>query len=244
MADGRWLQDPSIEFDACGVGFVADVRGRKSHRIIEQGLEVMANLEHRGACGCDPETGDGAGMLVQIPDEFLRRECRSEGIDLPASGAYGVGMVFLPADRAQRNECERIFEKIVREERQTFLGWRRVPVDPAAPGRLARQSMPIIRQIFVGRVTGDGDQDVFERTLYVIRKRVEEAVRRSGMAESERFYVASLSSRTIVYKGLLQPQQIPAFYHDLADQVFVSALALVHQRFSTNTFPSWDRAHP
>jgi glutamate synthase (NADPH/NADH) large chain len=244
MSETTWLQDPSAEHDACGVGFVADVQGRKSHRIIEQGLEVLAKLEHRGACGCDPETGDGSGLLVQIPDEFLRRECRRDGLDLPAPGAYGVGMVFLPVDHAQRNECERLFEKIVREERQTFLGWRRVPTDPTAPGRLGRQSMPIVRQIFIGRVTGDGDQDVFERALYVIRKRVEEAVRRSGMAESERFYVCSLSSRTMVYKGLLQPAQIPAFYHDLTDAAFVSALALVHQRFSTNTFPSWDRAHP
>jgi glutamate synthase domain-containing protein 2/glutamate synthase domain-containing protein 1/glutamate synthase domain-containing protein 3 len=240
----RWLWDPRHEHDACGVGFVVDVKGNKSHRIIEQGLEVMRNLTHRGACGCDPLTGDGAGMLVQIPDDFLRKQSKKARIKLPAPGAYGVGMVFLPRDVHQRNECERLFEKIVRDEEQTFLGWRQVPVDTKAPGPLAQGNMPIVRQVFIGADEELPDQDAFERKLYVIRKRVEEAVRRSTLSDSESFYVASLSSRTICYKGLLLPEQIPAFYHDLTDSSFVSALALVHQRFSTNTFPAGQRAHP
>jgi glutamate synthase (NADPH/NADH) large chain len=240
----RWLRDPRIEHDACGVGFVVNVKGEKSHRIVEQGLEVLRNLTHRGACGCDPLTGDGAGILVQVPDAFLRREAKAARIELPAEGAYGVGMVFLPAEVRQRNECQKLFEKVVRSEGQKLLGWRRVPVDAAAPGPLARSAMPEIRQVFVGAGRRTREQDALERSLYVIRKRVEQLVRTSGMPDSERFYVPSLSSRTVVYKGLLLPDQIPAFYHDLADPLFVSALALVHQRFSTNTFPSWDRAHP
>ena len=239
----RWLRDPRLEHDACGVGFVVDVKGQTSHRIVEQGLEVLRNLTHRGACGCDPLTGDGAGILVQVPDAFLRREARSQRIALPAEGAYGVGMVFLPSEVRQRNECQKLLEKVIRQEGQKVLGWRRVPVDVQAPGPQARAVMPEIRQVFVGARKGQ-DQDALERKLYVIRKRVEQLVRTSGMHDSERFYVPSLSSRTIVYKGLLLPDQIPAFYHDLADPLFVSALALVHQRFSTNTFPSWDRAHP
>jgi glutamate synthase domain-containing protein 2/glutamate synthase domain-containing protein 1/glutamate synthase domain-containing protein 3 len=239
-----WLQDPRIEHDACGVGFVVDVKGTRSHAIVEKGLTVLQNLTHRGACGCDPLTGDGAGILVQIPDEFFRREAKPLRIDLPAPGQYAVGMVFLPAEVNQRNECERIVEKVIREEGQKVLGWRQVPVQEKAPGEVAQKVMPIVRQVFVGAGKGVKDQDALERKLYVIRKRVENLVRASGMPESERFYLPSLSSRTIVYKGLLLPEQIPAFYHDLVDPTFVSALALVHQRFSTNTFPSWDRAHP
>jgi glutamate synthase domain-containing protein 2/glutamate synthase domain-containing protein 1/glutamate synthase domain-containing protein 3 len=226
------------------VGFVVDVKGERSHRIIEQGLTVLRNLTHRGACGCDPLTGDGAGILVQIPDDFLRAECAAQQIALPAPGAYGVGMVFLPREVHQKNQCERIVEKVIHEEGQTLLGWRRVPVDGSAPGPVAQGAMPEVRQVFVGGGRDAADQDALERRLYVIRKRVEQLVRTSGMPESERFYVPSLSSRTIVYKGLLLPDQIPAFYHDLIDSRFTSSLALVHQRFSTNTFPSWDRAHP
>ena len=240
----RWLRDPRIEHDACGVGFVVNVKGEKSHRIVQQGLEVLRNLTHRGACGCDPLTGDGAGILVQVPDAFLRREAKAARIELPAEGAYGVGMVFLPPEVRQRNECQKLVEKAVRSEGHKLLGWRRVPVDGSAPGPLARTAMPEIRQVFVGAGRRTKDQDSLERSLYVIRKRVEQLVRTAGMPDSERFYVPSLSSRTVVYKGLLLPDQIPAFYHDLADPLFVSALALVHQRFSTNTFPSWDRAHP
>jgi glutamate synthase (NADPH/NADH) large chain len=238
------LLDPTLERDACGVGFVVNVKGERSHAIVQKGLTVLQNLTHRGACGCDPLTGDGAGILLQVPDAFLRRECRTERIALPAPGRYGAGMVFLPRDVSQRNECERLLEKTIREEGQQLLGWRHLPVDERAPGPLARSSMPVIRQIFVGAGRGADDQDALERRLYVIRKRTEALVRASGLPDSERFYIPSLSSRTIVYKGLLQPEQIPVFYHDVTDPEFVSALALVHQRFSTNTFPSWDRAHP
>src|SRR5438034_816879 len=240
----RWLHDPRAERDACGVGFVVNVKGERSHEIIEKGLTVLRNLAHRGACGCDPLTGDGAGILVQIPDEFFRLECRGLDIALPAPGTYGVGMVFLPRETRQKNECERIVEKVIREEGQRLLGWRRVIVDENAPGPLARSVLPQIRQVFVGAGRDADDRESLERKLYVIRKRVEQLVRASGMPDSERFYIPSLSSRTIVYKGLLQPEQIPAFYADLTDSLFTSALALVHQRFSTNTFPSWDRAHP
>src|SRR3989442_1117774 len=240
----RWLLDPRTERDACGVGFVVNVKGERSHDIIEKGLTVLQNLTHRGACGCDPLTGDGAGILVQVPDAFLRRECAADGIAVPAPGTYGVGMVFLPEEAGQASACVALLEKVVAEEGQVLLGWRRVPVDTAAPGPLARTVLPQIQQVFVGAAGDASNQDALERKLYVIRKRVEQLVRSSGMPHSERFYVPSLSSRTIVYKGLLQPQQIPAFYHDLSDPLFVSALALIHQRFSTNTFPSWDRAHP
>jgi glutamate synthase domain-containing protein 1 len=240
----KWLHDPRAERDACGVGFVVNVKGEPTRDIIEKGLTVLRNLTHRGACGCDPLTGDGAGILTQLPDAFLRRECKAERIALPAPGAYGVGMVFLPSEVHQKNQCERIFEKVIREEGQKLLGWRRLPVDENAPGEVARTIMPDVRQVFIGAGRNAGDQDTFERRLYAIRKRVEQRVRTSGMPESEQFYLPSLSSRTIVYKGMLLPEQIPAFYHDLADPLFMSALALVHQRFSTNTFPSWDRAHP
>jgi glutamate synthase (NADPH/NADH) large chain len=240
----RGLHDPRAERDACGVGFVVNVKGEASRDIIERGLTVLRNLAHRGACGCDPLTGDGAGILVQLPDAFFRRECKAARITLPAPGAYGVGMVFLPHEVHQQNTCQRLLEKVIREEGQTLLGWRRVPVDPTAPGPLAQSVLPEVRQVFIGAGREAADPDALERKLYVIRKRVEQMVRTSGLPESERFYLPSLSTRTIVYKGLLQPQQIPTFYHDLADPLFVSALVLVHQRFSTNTFPSWERAHP
>jgi glutamate synthase domain-containing protein 2/glutamate synthase domain-containing protein 1/glutamate synthase domain-containing protein 3 len=239
-----WLLDPRTERDACGVGFVVNVKGERSHDIIRKALTVLQNLTHRGACGCDPLTGDGAGILVQIPDAFLRRECAAARITLPAPDRYGVGMVFLPTEPDEQRTCTAIVEKIVAEEGQVLLGWRPVPVDAEAPGPLARTVLPAVRQVFVGAGRDASDQEALERKLYVIRKRVEAAVRAAGLRHGERFYVPSLSSRTIAYKGLLLPEQIPAFYHDLSDPLFVSALALIHQRFSTNTFPSWDRAHP
>jgi glutamate synthase domain-containing protein 2/glutamate synthase domain-containing protein 1/glutamate synthase domain-containing protein 3 len=238
------LYDPRFEHDACGVGFVANIKGIKSHDIVQKGLQVLQNLTHRGACGCDPLTGDGAGILMQVPHEFLKKECKALRIQLPDAGEYGAGMVFLPPDIGERNVCKEMFERIVHEEGQKLLGWRTVPTDPNKCGPLARKVMPEIRQIFIGRGKGIRDGDALERKLYVIRKRVERAVRQDGMRDSESFYVSSLSSRTIVYKGLLLPEQIPQFYVDLVDPTMVSALALVHQRFSTNTLPSWERAHP
>ena len=238
------LYDPRFEHDACGVGFVANIKGGKSHDIVEQGLQVLQNLTHRGACGCDPLTGDGAGILMQLPHEFLAKECRALRITLPDPGQYGAGMVFLPRDIAERNVCEEIFEKIIHEEGQRLLGWRSVPTDPSACGDLARKCMPEIRQIFVARGKGIADAEALERKLYVIRRCVERLVNEADLRDSESFYVSSLSCRTLVYKGLLLPEQIAQFYADLRDPAMVSALALVHQRFSTNTFPSWDRAHP
>ena len=237
------LYDPRFERDACGIGFVANIRGEKSHDIILKGIQILVNLTHRGACGCDPETGDGAGVLIQIPHAFFARECASLGFTLPSPGEYGAGMVFLPVERHDRLHCEGILERIIREEGLTVLGWRDTPVHADAIGRLARASQPYIQQIFIGRAPGMS-QDQLERKLYVVRKRAEAEVAESDIREKGFFYVPSLSSRTIVYKGLLLAPQIADFYNELSDPEATSALCLVHQRFSTNTFPTWQLAHP
>ncbi len=237
------LYDPAQEHDACGIGFVASIRGEKSHELIRQGIQVLLNLTHRGACGCDPETGDGAGVLIQIPHKFFSRECTGLGFALPDPGTYGVGMTFLPVEKHPRLQCEGILERIVREEGLTVLGWRDTPTYASSIGRVARASQPYIQQIFVGCGSGM-DEDALERKLYVVRRRAENEVRDSGIEDAETFYIPSLSCRTIVYKGLLLAPQITNFYRELSDPEVVSALCLVHQRFSTNTFPSWQRAHP
>ena len=243
LPPAQGLYDPAHEHDACGMGFVASIRGQKSHEIIRKGIQVLINLTHRGACGCDPETGDGAGILIQIPHRFFARECASLGFELPAPGAYAVGMTFLPVEKHQRLQCEGILERIVREEGLAVLGWRDTPVDGAAVGRVARASQPYIEQIFVGCPAGM-DEDAFERKLYIVRKLAESEVAASEMEEGGMFYLPSLSARTIVYKGLLLAPQIANFYGELSDPDVTSALCLVHQRFSTNTFPSWQLAHP
>src|SRR5579863_2053448 len=243
LPPAQGLYDPAHEHDACGIGFVASIRGEKSHEIIRKGIEVLVNLTHRGACGCDPETGDGAGVLIQIPHKFFARECGKLGFQLPEPGTYGVGMTFLPVEKHERLQCEGILEGIVRDEGLTVLGWRDTPTYASAIGRVARASQPYIQQIFVGRGAGM-DEDAFERKLYVVRKRAETEVGRSEIADREIFYIPSLSARTIVYKGLLLAPQITNFYRELSDPDVMSALCLVHQRFSTNTFPSWQRAHP
>jgi glutamate synthase (NADPH/NADH) large chain len=243
LPPAQGLYDPAHEHDACGMGFVASIRGQKSHSIIQQGIQVLISLTHRGACGCDPETGDGAGVLIQIPHKFFVRECAQLGFKLPAPGAYAVGMTFLPVERHQRLQCEGILERIVREEGLEVLGWRDTPVDGSAVGRVARVSQPYIQQIFVG-CPADLNEDAFERKLYVVRKRAELEVASSDMEDGGMFYVPSLSARTIVYKGLLLAPQIANFYTELSDPDVASALCLVHQRFSTNTFPSWQLAHP
>ncbi|HXM48214.1 MAG TPA: hypothetical protein VN956_10115, partial [Pyrinomonadaceae bacterium] len=237
------LYDPRFEHDSCGVGFVVDVKGRRSRLIVEQAIQVLLNLEHRGACGSEKNTGDGAGILLQIPHVFFTRECEKRKFKLPRAGGYAVGMVFLPRDSASRRECERLFERIVKEEGQRVLGWRTVPTNDAEIGPTARTSRPVIRQIFIARDENIADALDFERKLYIIRKRVSQGAKR-GIHERRMFYVPSLSSRTIVYKGMLTPGQLTAFYPDLDDPSVESALALVHSRFSTNTFPSWARAHP
>ncbi len=238
------LYDPSTEHDACGVGFVVDMKGRASHAIVEQGLAILKNLQHRGACGCEENTGDGAGILIQIPHGFFAAECAKLGVKLPAPGHYGTGLVFLPRDGGQRRRCEEIFERTVREEGQESLGWRDVPTDDSALGPTARACEPAFRQIFIARGPRVADAEGFERKLYVIRKRVEHAIARSELAERELFYIPSLSSRTFIYKGMLTPTQVTPMFPDLADARLTSALALVHSRFSTNTFPSWPLAHP
>ncbi|HET6466368.1 MAG TPA: glutamate synthase large subunit [Nitrospiria bacterium] len=242
LPDRQGLYDPSFERDACGIGFVVNVKGNKSHEIVRKGLQVLENLSHRGAVGCDPCTGDGAGILLQIPHEFLKRACAEAGIRLSGAGEYGVGMVYLPTAPSQRTPCEKLIEKIIYDEGQRLLGWRDVPVKEDHLGDLARQSLPCMRQFFIARdILSEAE---FERKLYVIRKRIENAVRGSALEGREAFYIPSLSANTLVYKGLLLPKQIPLFYPDLADESVVSALAVVHSRFSTNTFPTWSRAHP
>src|SRR5256714_3707142 len=237
------LYDPRNEHDACGIGFVANIKGQKSHDIIVKGLQILINLAHRGACGCDPETGDGAGVLTQIPHSSFARECASLGFTLPPSGEYGIGMTFLPVEPHARIQTEGIIERIVREEGLTVLGWRDTPIDGAAIGRVARNSQPYIQQIFVGRAKGM-TEDQLERKLYVVRKRAESEIAKSDLPERGFFYMPSFSARTIVYKGLLLAPQISHFYPELKDPEVVSALCLVHQRFSTNTFPTWQLAHP
>ena len=237
------LYDPTREHDACGMGFVVNIRGEKSHDILRKGIEVLINLAHRGACGCDPETGDGAGILIQIPHRFFARETARLGFPVPAEGQYAVGMAFLPVEKHQRLQCEGILERILREENLTVLGWRDIPIDGTAIGRVARGSQPYIQQIFVGRPAGLAE-DAFERKLYIVRKRVESEIAASEIEDRDMFYIPSLSSRTIVYKGLLQAPQIAKFYIELNDPDVETALCLVHQRFSTNTFPSWPLAHP
>jgi glutamate synthase (NADPH/NADH) large chain len=234
------LYDPQFEHDACGVGFVANIDGRASHEIIQRGLQVLVNLTHRGATGADAETGDGAGILMQVPHAFLERECAGLGIRLPEPGEYGVGVVFLPTERGARARCEQTLERVTSEEGQRFLGWRDVPVHPEHIGETARKIVPRIRQFFVLRGAGL-DGAAFERKLFVIRKRVENEVANAGIRD---FHVPSFSSRTLIYKGLLLAYQVKKFYPDLADPAIESALALVHQRYSTNTWPTWNLAHP
>ncbi len=238
------LYDPAHEHDNCGVAFVANIRGERSHDIVAKGIEALVNLEHRGASGCDPETGDGAGLLVQLPDAFLRRECRGLGIELPAEGRYAVAMVFLDVDAEHAARQVEIFETAVAEQGQTVLGWRDVPHDVDAVGWLARESLPRMRQLFVGAQGAQGaDRDAFERKLYVIRRLTEKRVA-EALGDAAFFYVPSFSSRTIVYTGMLISRQIRGFFPDVHDPEFASALCLVHSRYSTNTLGAWDLAHP
>ena len=238
------LYDPNFEHDSCGVGVVASIKGEKSHDIIDKALQVLINLGHRGASGADPKTGDGAGILIQMPHEFFVKEGAALGINLPPLGQYGVGMVFLPQDPVQRRACERIFEDTVREEGQVLLGWRDVPIDDSAIGVHAREVQPCIRQILIGSGAKTVDEAHLGRKLFVIRRRVEEAVAGSGMEDADSFYIPSLFTNRIVYKGLLMTDQIAGFYRDLVDEDMVTYFAMVHSRFSTNTLGSWKLAHP
>ncbi|PPC94210.1 MAG: glutamate synthase large subunit [Methylotenera sp.] len=236
------LYNPSNERDACGVGFVAHIKGQKSHDIVQKGLELLTNLTHRGATGYDPKLGDGAGLLMQMPDAFMRIQAAKLNITLPAAGQYAVGNVFLPQSVQNRAACEAIINKIIAEENQTLLGWRDVPVNNSNIAQAARDVEPTMCQVIIASTVAD--QNVFERKLFVIRKRIEHEVRALNLQDNAAFYIPSLSSRTIVYKGMLLANEVGVYYTDLNDESVVSALALVHQRFSTNTFPAWDLAHP
>ncbi|MEO6984151.1 MAG: glutamate synthase-related protein [Paralcaligenes sp.] len=239
------LYDPQNEHDSCGVGFVAHIKGRKSHSIIQQGLKILENLDHRGAVGADELMGDGAGILIQIPDALYRQELAAQGIDLPEPDEYGVAMVFLPKETASRLACQQELERAVRDEGQVVLGWRDVPIDNEMPmSPTVRACKPVIRQLFIGRGPDIMVPDALERKLYVIRKTASHAIQHMRLAHGQEYFVPSISVRTVVYKGLLLASQVGTYYRDLADTRTVSALAMVHQRFSTNTFPAWPLAHP
>ncbi|MFN5179153.1 glutamate synthase central domain-containing protein, partial [Limnohabitans sp.] len=247
------LYDPAQEHDACGVGFVAHIKGHKSHAIVTQALKILENLDHRGAVGADPLMGDGAGILIQLPDALYREEMARNGIapdglrgvSLPPFGEYGVGMVFLPKEHASRMACQQELERAVKAEGQVLLGWRDVPVNREMPmSPRVREKEPVMRQIFIGRGADVIVQDALERKLYVIRKTASAAIQALGLKHSNEYYIPSMSSRTVVYKGLLLADQVGTYYLDLQDERCVSALGLVHQRFSTNTFPEWPLAHP
>ena len=236
------LYDPQFEHDACGVGFIVHMKGEKSHAIVEQALTILVNLEHRGACGCETNTGDGAGILMQVPHKFLKRVAAADNIVLPDAGQYGVGMIYASPDRVTRTKSRQVFEQIVAEEGQKVLGWRDVPTDNSSLGNTAKSSEPFMQQVFIQRAAGLANDIDFERKLYVIRKRSHNAIRATHIDSC--WYPSSLSCRTIVYKGMLMTAQVGQYYPELSDPDIESALALVHSRFSTNTFPSWERSHP
>ncbi|RKZ79185.1 MAG: glutamate synthase large subunit, partial [Candidatus Parabeggiatoa sp. nov. 1] len=239
------LYDPQNEHDACGVGFIVNIKGHKTHDIINQGLEILKNLTHRGAVGADPLAGDGAGILIQIPDAFLREQCQTcFATPLPPLGEYGVGMVFLPREAENRAACEKLIATVVADEGQTLLGWRDVPTNNESLGESVKVIEPVIRQVFIAKGDNCADQDAFERKLFVIHKVIEHAVVRELNLDKAHFYIPSCSSRTLLYKGMLLAYQVGAFYLDLQDERMMTALALVHQRFSTNTFPTWNLAQP
>ncbi|WP_277057050.1 glutamate synthase large subunit [Trichlorobacter lovleyi] len=236
------LYDPRFEHDACGVGFVANIKGKKSHDIVQQALTILANLDHRGAVGCEHNTGDGAGILLQMPDSFLRKVCGPLGIELPEQGKYGVAMVFTSPEATERNSARHILERILHEEQLHILGWRDVPTDNSSLGNTAKAGEPLVRQLFLKPVDESLDEAAFNRKLYIANQRAIHEIRDPEV--DNHWYVSSISTRTIIYKGMLMPVQVDQYFPDLLDEEMVSALALVHSRFSTNTFPSWERAHP
>ncbi|MFA6142735.1 MAG: glutamate synthase large subunit [Candidatus Omnitrophota bacterium] len=244
LPHSQGLYDPLFEHDSCGVGFVCNINGKKSHDIVRKGIDVLEHLSHRGAVGADPQTGDGAGILIQTPHKFLFEQCKKAGFKLPEYGSYGTGLIFLPTNEKEREFCKDTFRKIIEEEGQKFLGWREIPVNNSEIGKGARDTQPNMAQIFIGKSTAFKDHLAFERKLYVIRKQAEGAVRESSMKQKSFFYITNLSSRTLCYKGLLKPSQLGGFFPDLQDSSIESSLCLVHSRYSTNTFPTWDLAQP
>jgi glutamate synthase (NADPH) large chain len=239
------LYSKSNEHDACGLGFVAHIKGVKRHDIVTGALKILENIDHRGAVGADKLMGDGAGILIQIPDQLYREEMAKQGVALPPAGEYGVGMIFLPKEHASRLACEQEMERAIKAEGQVLLGWRDVPVNRDMPmSPTVQEKEPILRQVFIGRGADVIVQDALERKLYVIRKTASAAIQNLKLKHSKEYYVPSMSSRTVVYKGLLLADQVGVYYNDLSDERCVSAIGLVHQRFSTNTFPEWPLAHP
>jgi glutamate synthase (NADPH/NADH) large chain len=241
------LYDPELEKDSCGVGFVANVKGVPSHQIVVDADTILRNMDHRGACGCEQNTGDGAGILVGLPDKFLRRVAKSTfGVDLPAKGLWAAGNIFFPKIASERDKCRRIFNRLISSEGQTLIGWRDVPqqADLADIGPTARSAEPWTEQVFIQAAEGISSEE-FERKLYAIRKQASHMLRNdSTLEQASLFYVCSLSTKTLIYKGMLTPAQVVPYYPDLSEEDFETHLAMVHSRFSTNTFPSWDRAQP
>src|SRR6267142_5126956 len=238
------LYDPSLEKDSCGVGFIANIKGKKSHQIVDDAINILCNLEHRGAVGADPRAGDGAGILVQIPHGFFARKAAEIGFQLPQPGEYAIGALFMPRDTAWRNVIKSIIADQIREEGLMLLGWRNVPTDNSSLGETVKPTEPSHMQVFIGRNGGAKTDDEFERRLYILRKSISQAIyqrRDRGLAG---YYPVSMSCRTVIYKGMFLADQLGKYYPDLAEADFESALALVHQRFSTNTFPTWSLAHP
>ncbi|HLD29893.1 MAG TPA: glutamate synthase large subunit, partial [bacterium] len=238
------LYDPQFEHDSCGVGFLCNIKGRSSHSIVADSLKILKRLAHRGAVGADPETGDGAGILIQIPHDFFLKAADKSGIALPARGEYGTGLVFLPRDEEEALFCRNLSRKIVEDSGRILIGWRRVAVNNSAIGVTARNSEPLIEQIFIGKNGKIEDELHFERALYVIRKKIENGIRSSGIKQKSFFYITSLSSRTFSYKGLFMPHQVEEFFPELKDPDMKSSIGLVHSRYSTNTFPAWNLAQP
>ena len=237
------LYYPEFEHDSCGVGFVAHLKGKKTHQIIKDGIHILERLTHRGACGCDPETGDGAGIITQIPDKFFQKVSQKQGFILPKEGNYAAGNIFLPNILEERDHIEEWMEHIINEEGQELLYWRDIPYNKKFVGKVASELQPIFRQVFIKKNT-EIDQETFDRKLYIIRKRLDNKVLQSNLQQKTYYYTCSLSSKTIVYKGQLMAEQVQGFFKDLNDKDFESAISMVHSRYSTNTFPSWGLAHP
>ena len=247
LPEKQGLYDPAFEKDACGVGFVAHIKGKRSHQIVLDANEIMMNMEHRGACGCEANTGDGAGMLTGFPYDFMRKVASEEfNAELPEEGHFGAGVVFLPQDETQRTKCQGIVEQIIAEQGQTLVGWRTIPTDPTGAniGPTALSAMPVFNHLIIAAAEGIEHED-FERQLYIIRKRASHALRSDdSMSESKLFYICSLSSKVMIYKGMMTTYQVVPFFYDLQSEDYTTHLAMIHSRFSTNTFPSWDRAQP
>src|SRR6516162_9063936 len=241
---GFGLFDPAQEKDSCGVGFIADIKGRKSHKTVEDALTILLNLEHRGAVGADPRAGDGAGILVQTPHRFFAKEAARLGFTLPAPGHYAVGALFLPHDAAWRQEVMDTYAEIAARDRMTILGWRDVPTDNSSLGESVKPTEPVHKQVFIGRGAKITSEDEFERRLYILRKTISSTLYGRRERNTSNYYPVSISCRTVIYKGMFLADQLGKYYPDLHDPDFESALALVHQRFSTNTFPTWSLAHP